>query len=274
MRKFVAALIVLFLVVGFAVLFTQGPDPVIPAKKVEPEVVKPVEVAPKQAWELAGVPDFPAIGDVRLKKKTFFNYILPLVTQENTRILSQREQLLSLSGKGTFSENEQALLNAVAKEYRLKTSFDEKWFQEALLRVDALPPSLALAQAANESGWGGSRFAREGNNYFGQWCFSKGCGLVPGSRTSGMNHEVQKFDDVGESVRAYIRNLNTHAQYASLRELRANARDSQMTVSGAYLAQGLGKYSERGGEYVDEIVRMINGNNLQRHDSQPTTAKL
>ncbi|WP_281648444.1 glucosaminidase domain-containing protein [Parendozoicomonas sp. Alg238-R29] len=232
------------------------------------EVSTPIaeKLVTKQAWELAGVPDFTAINDVKQKKQTFFSYILPMVEQENKEILAHRARLVALSHKEELAAEDKIWLSRIGGDYRLGNKLDSVWFAEMLLRVDVIPPSLALAQAANESGWGTSRFAREGNNYFGQWCFLKGCGLVPNSRTEGFTHEVRKFDDVNGSVRAYIKNLNTHAQYQSLRELRANARFNGMTITGAYIAQGLGKYSERGSVYVDEIVQMIHGNRLARFD--------
>ncbi len=219
-----------------------------------------------EAWEIAGVPDFTAITDVRAKKKQFFDLMLPLVQQENQRVAKQRERLRELSEKSQLSDSDKTWLTDLGRSYRLSGDPTSQWFDRMLLRVDTLPPSLALAQAANESGWGTSRFSRLGNNYFGQWCFSKGCGLVPSARTTGSAHEVQVFKSVGLSVRAYIRNLNTHNEYEALRELRANARYNNQTVTGAYLAQGLGRYSERGYAYIDELVSMINGNKLTRYD--------
>ncbi|MTI12738.1 glucosaminidase domain-containing protein [Sansalvadorimonas verongulae] len=232
----------------------------------EPDEPVVVKVTPKQAWELAGVPDFTAIQNVQEKKDAFFSYFLPMVEHQNRMILKHRSRLIALRANGTSSESEQAWLDTMGRIYRVPGVHDDAWFAEMLMRVDIIPPSLALAQAANESGWGTSRFAREGNNYFGQWCFTKGCGLVPNSRASGFSHEVRKFDEVSDSVRSYMHNLNSHREYQALRELRANAHTNNMTITGAYLAQGLGSYSERGYEYVDELVRMINGNRLARFD--------
>ena len=252
--------------IGVSLFMPEAPEPVAETASapVKPAVVKPT---PKQAWELAGVPDFTAIYDVREKKKAFFSYFLPLVEQQNEYILAHRGRLLVLSAQqGALTEKDAKWLTKMGRIYRVKGKPDNQWFAEMLLRVDVVPPSLALAQAANESGWGTSRFSREGNNYFGQWCFKKGCGLVPNSRSHGFTHEVRKFDEVSDSVRSYMHNLNSHREYQALRELRANARENRMIITGAYLAQGLGSYSERGYKYVDELVRMINGNNLARFD--------
>ncbi|MCL6271478.1 glucosaminidase domain-containing protein [Sansalvadorimonas sp. 2012CJ34-2] len=219
-----------------------------------------------EAWEIAGVPDFMAIKDVKQKKKKFFDYMLPLVEEENQRIIKQRNRILQLAGNISLSEHDKTWLKFIGRQYREEGEPSDKWFDDILEKVDMLPPSMALAQAANESGWGTSRFAREGNNYFGQWCFTEGCGLVPNSRKEGFTHEVKKFDDVQESVRAYLLNLNSHPQYEALRELRVNARDNNQVVTGPYLAQGLWKYSERGFDYVDEISRMMHKNNLVKLD--------
>ena len=124
----------------------------------------------------------------------------------------------------------------------------------------------ALAQAANESAWGTSRFATKGNNLFGQWCFSKGCGLVPRGRVEGASHEVAKFSSPFRSVRAYIQNLNRHPTYQELRDIRQEDRRGKDPLSGVDMAAGLLGYSERGQEYVDEIRAMIHYNNLTFYD--------
>ena len=140
--------------------------------------------------------------------------------------------------------------------------------QFALLRkrLDVVPPSLILARAANESAWGTSRFATKGNNLFGQWCFSKGCGLVPRGRAEGASHEVAKFSSPYRSVRAYIQNLNRHPTYQLLRDVRLEDRRENAPLSGLELAEGLRGYSERGEEYIEEIRAMIHYNNLEFYD--------
>ena len=126
--------------------------------------------------------------------------------------------------------------------------------------------TIALAQAAKESAWGISRFDRLGNNYFGQWCFVAGCGLVPEARNTGASHEVAAFKSVRESVRRYMNNINTHPAYADLRNRRASLRSEGNDISGLALAPALIRYSERGQEYVSELQAMIRGNELQQYD--------
>jgi len=138
--------------------------------------------------------------------------------------------------------------------------------KELLIRVDTVPPSLALAQAAVESGWGTSRFAVQANNLFGQWCYEKGCGLVPSQRNSGANHEVAKFKNVSDAVYSYTRNINTHRAYKDLRMSRAALRADDETVTGHILAEGLLRYSERGEDYVHELQAVIRINKLAPYD--------
>jgi len=135
---------------------------------------------------------------------------------------------------------------------------------QLLLRVDVVPASLVIAQAAKESGWGRSRFAREGNNNFGIWCFTRGYGMPPERRAEGRHHEVAMFDTVEEGVRYYVRTINSHIAYNDLRQMRAEARHQHRAFAGETLATGLLRYSERGLMYVDEIKSMIRYNQLQR----------
>ncbi|MEX0914821.1 MAG: glucosaminidase domain-containing protein, partial [Wenzhouxiangellaceae bacterium] len=150
----------------------------------------------------------------------------------------------------------------LAEEYDVDWERDDRLESVAMLerRVDAVPVSLALVQAATESGWGRSRFAVEGNNLFGHWCYRRGCGLVPERRNTGAAHEVAAFDSVSASVRRYLHNLNTHAAYAPLRAIRARLRDNGESPSAMALADGLTRYSERREEYVDEIKTVIRVN--------------
>jgi Bax protein len=131
--------------------------------------------------------------------------------------------------------------------------------------VDTIPASLVLAQAANESAWGTSRFARQGKNVFGIWCFRDGCGKVPNARAPGKRHEVASFDSVQDGVSYYLLLLNTHPAYAQLRSLRDEKRRVDEKPTGATLAEGLLRYSERGGAYVRELQAMIRVNQLQRY---------
>jgi Bax protein len=126
---------------------------------------------------------------------------------------------------------------------------------------------MALAQAANESAWGTSRFAKQGNNLFGQWCFTAGCGLIPQHRSEGKSHEVAKFSSPQASVTSYIHNLNSHSAYQEFRQIRASQRQQFNRLSGQQCVEGLLKYSSRGEEYIQELQAMIRVNKLHRYDT-------
>lgn len=211
------------------------------------------------------LPDFNAITETNAKKRAFFNYLRPHVQRENSRLRNLRQQLLVLAEKKQKNQrlniNEYAFLYSLYDEFRMDVAeSDPQMLQELLKRVDILPVSLVLMQAANESAWGTSRFAVEGFNFFGQWCFREGCGLVPLSRGEDQSHEVAKFDSPAQSIRSYFYNLNTFHTYESLREIRAKLRSERKPVRGEALAAGLGRYSERGDEYIAEISNMIRFN--------------
>ncbi|MGR0277916.1 glucosaminidase domain-containing protein [Marinomonas dokdonensis] len=221
-------------------------------------------------------PNFAEIVDVKERKKAFFNFLKPYVDEKNQLILQDRKLLKTfLNNKRKLTANEVKWISALRKSLKLevKESYSKADLNALLNRLDIIPVSLVLAQAANESAWGTSRFATMGNNYFGQWCFRKGCGLVPESRDDDADHEVRKFHDARESVFAYIDNLNRNAAYKSLRATRKTLRDNQESISGLALAEGLLSYSQRGEDYVDEIKGLIEYNKLWRfnHPSNPVT---
>jgi len=217
-------------------------------------------------------PDFASIDTVAVKKQQFFDFLEDYVMAENAKIAETRRELRSyvdIANSGVaFSQRERRWILQLAEHYDLDTSAlsDREIANELYLRVDKVPVSLALAQAANESAWGTSRFARQGNNIFGQWCYEEGCGLVPRRRLSGATHEVKKFDSIQESVNAYINNINTHPSYSYLRELRARMRDQNRPLDPLRLAMGLGSYSQRGDNYVDEVQNLIMQNQLTERD--------
>jgi len=217
-------------------------------------------------------PDFASIDTVAVKKQQFFDFLEDYVMAENANIAETRRELRSyvdIANSGVaFSQRERRWILQLAEHYDLDTSAlsDREIANELYLRVDKVPVSLALAQAANESAWGTSRFARQGNNIFGQWCYEEGCGLVPRRRLSGATHEVKKFDSIQESVNAYINNINTHPSYSYLRELRARMRDRNRPLDSLRLAMGLGSYSQRGDNYVDEVQNLIVQNQLTERD--------
>ena len=166
------------------------------------------------------MPDFAAIDHPAKRKEEFLVFLKPHVDQINGEIMAQREILeragMRLELGGTLTTTELVAVSVLAKRYRLAPVEPPTvaFVDQLLLRVDILPPSLVLAQAATESAWGTSRFARRGNAIFGQWCFSEDCGLVPMRRSDGKIHQVRRFKTVMDSVRAYFRNINTHPAYA------------------------------------------------------------
>lgn len=214
-------------------------------------------------------PDFSKHTDVKQKKQAFFDFLRPMVREENGKILRDREYLRELFDfymvEVKLPVQDQGWLENLAKEYRMKAfDYSQKEDRERLLRrVDIIPESLFLAQAANESAWGTSRFAISANNLFGQWCFTKGCGVVPSQRGAGETHEIQKFATVNDAVASYVRNLNSHNAYRKLRTERENLRSTGKILTGYALAIGLERYSARGNEYVEEIRSMISNNRLE-----------
>lgn len=200
--------------------------------------------------------EFRLDGDVgvQTKKETFFGLLNPVVEAENARIRETRERLKAARN----AAEPPGWVEGVAENYRIEWTGKE--WETLLKRVDKVPRELVLVQAANESSWGQSRFAQQGNNMFGQWCFTEGCGIVPAQRTAGLSHEVAAFDSVNEAVRAYLRNINTGGAYRELREIRWNARQNGEQPKATDLAAGLTRYSERGHEYIREIRAMIRVN--------------
>ncbi len=219
-----------------------------------------------------GVPNFGAIRDVQLRKKTFLDFLQPFVDAKNNEVRMQRRRLELIAAKlqrgQRLRQDENRFLWDLALDYEVKTDdlHDEGFIDRLLHRVDILPPSLVLAQAANESAWGTSRFAKEGNNFFGQWCYQEGCGLVPVRRRANASHEVKSFSSIEESVSAYFRNLNTNPGYQDLRLTRQALRSKEQPIDGISLTEGLERYSERGEAYVNDLQRMIYRNNLLNRD--------
>jgi Bax protein len=212
------------------------------------------------------LPDFTEYQDVHTKKLDFFEFLLPLVDEENERLLDLRRRLSYIYEHVRWDREigleDRRWLHDVIEEFRIGEAdiHSEEFWVTALQRVDAVPDHLVLAQAANESAWGTSRFAREGNNLFGQWCFRQGCGLVPNDRPDGASYEVARFESVSESVGSYMHNLNTGRTYQELREIRAEARSQGEEPDALAMAGGLMSYSERGEDYIEELRSMIRYN--------------
>lgn len=214
---------------------------------------------------VAELPDFAAIADVRQKKQAFFDFMRPMVRKQNALIGKEREFLETVyahfSLDHTLSDAERYRIGEIAQKYQFNPRvIDDSAIQELLIRVDTVPENMVLIQAANETGWGSSRFAKEGLNFFGQWCFRKGCGLVPLSRTEGLSHEVAKFDTVEDSVAAYLRNLNSNGAYEMFRAIRADVRAQGREPSAEELVYGLMSYSERKEAYIEELLQMLQHN--------------
>jgi len=200
---------------------------------------------------------------VPIKKQVFFRLMAPLVLMANEKVLDARQLV-------TEKDLADPQLIALAAEYKVipdrVTALDEKQRQELLARVDILPPSLVLAQAAEESGWASSRFTIEGNAFFGQWDFS-GKGMIPEKQRKELgNYGLARFDSPLASVEGYMLNINTHTAYQKLRTLRAKLRANGKLLTGIKLAGTLDKYSERGQAYIEGLKKMIRFNKLESVD--------
>ena len=242
-----------------------------PPKSLAPAVAEPYHAAAVTLGEVrASAPDFSNIRHTPDRKAAFFNYLLPLVHEANREVARERRWLgelgmQMLDGKALLPE-QRSELTFMEDRYNLKSRglYDAERVGQLLKRVDTVPAALVVAQAAKESGWGTSRFATEANNYFGIWCFYRGCGVTPLRRTSGLTHEVATFPSVRQSVRYYVRTLNTHIAYEGFREMRASKRFELEPIVGDELADGLLRYSERGLPYVREVQHIIRYNKLDR----------
>ena len=201
------------------------------------------------------------IESTKKKKSLFIKIVLPLILEENNRIKVDRKKLFRILNKNRNSEAEKKWLNSKFKQYGVLNND----LSTLKVRMDIVPVSLAIAQAAKESGWGTSRFAIEGNALFGQWTWS-GEGIKPAGVDSEEKHKVMKFKVLKASVRAYQRNLNTHGSYKEFRSERANMRDNDEELDSLILADYLDKYAATGKEYTKIIKQIIKQNNLQDFD--------
>lgn len=198
------------------------------------------------------------------RKRLFLEALLPLILGANESIWAKRERLLEAMRRRAEGEtlewSERAWLNSLAEDYGTGAG----QLEELLRRVDIIPPALALAQAAAESGWGTSRFARKGNALFGQRTWTQGAGLVPARRESGERHEVKTFEALPGSVAAYMKNLNRHPAYAAFRAKRAWMRESRGTINGYELAGTLNRYSEARRDYIEILRAIMRVNGLEQ----------
>ena len=201
--------------------------------------------------------DLDELQNTRLKKETFIKIVLPLVVAENERILADKGKLERVSVKKFTTDQEKQWLRQKLLEYKVKKGNIE----ELKIRMDIIPASIALAQAAKESGWGTSRFALEGNAIFGQWTWS-GKGIAPLDRESNKKHKILKFPILRASVKAYQNNLNTHKSYSKFREKRLIMREKNKNISGLELTETLNNYAQTGLEYTKILVQIIKQNRL------------
>ena len=207
------------------------------------------------------VPDFSKYYDIELKKKAFFKFLTPHIRVENNWLQKQRTKLLTLLESSQLPPSDRAWFTSLCTKFRVHCNNSLPIKLNALLgKVDILPESMVLMQAANESAWGTSRFARNNLNFFGQQCFKKGCGTVPLRRGKGQKQEVARFTSVRDSVHHYFMNINSFSRYQKMRMIRAQLRKEGKSVTGVALAGGLLPYSERGEFYVREIRQMIRHN--------------
>ena len=208
--------------------------------------------------------DLDELQNVKLKKETFIKIVLPLIVAENEKIIEDRSKLKTVIKKKMTTEAEKQWLRQKLLEYKVKNGKVE----ELLERMDIIPTSLALAQAAKESGWGTSRFALEGNAMFGQWTWT-GQGIEPLFKDKSKTHRVLKFPILRASVKSYINNLNTHKSYKKLREKRSDLRSKKTRIGGLKLSETLDNYAETGKEYTRVIAQIIKENRLA--DFEPVT---
>lgn len=201
------------------------------------------------------------IESTKKRKSLFIQIILPLILEENNRILVDRKRLFSILNKNKNSKDEIAWLNRKFKQYGVL----KKDVPTLKVRMDIVPVSLAIAQAAKETGWGTSRFALEGNALFGQWTWS-GDGIKPAGAENNSTHKVMKFKVLKASVRAYQRNLNTHSSYKDFRQTRAQLRDDNEKLDSLLLAEQLDSYAETGKEYTKILKQIIQQNSLKDFD--------
>ena len=211
------------------------------------------------------LPDFAAIEDIKTRKYLFFEFVYRRTRLANDRLLEIAAEIAELDANQLTSDEAERIAE-LAETYKI--TLQDGQYEIALVelkkRVKPVPPSLVLAQAANESAWGTSRFAKQAYNLFGHWCYSPGCGLVPAQRPRGASHEIRVFDRPRHSVAAYIHNLNSSRAYRDLRKIR----DENPKAMGIHLAKGLRSYSQKGDVYVREIQGMIKHNQLQVYDNK------
>tara|TARA_B100002051_G_C16736265_1_gene641416 strand:+ start:1463 stop:2653 length:1191 start_codon:yes stop_codon:yes gene_type:complete len=206
--------------------------------------------------------DLKKMKSTQKKKDTFIKIIMPLILSENNNILENRKKLFKILAKQSNTMGEKVWLKRRFKEYQI----EKEDIAELKLRMDIVPTSIAIAQAAKESGWGTSRFALEGNAMYGQWTWDKD-GIEPTNKDSNQEHKILRFPMLQSSVKAYMRNLNTHRGYREFRNQRADLRKTNKNISGLDLVKYLYNYAETGSEYVKILRKIITQNDLTDFDN-------
>ncbi len=201
------------------------------------------------------------IGNTKKRKDIFIKIVLPLIVKENNKIRVDRKRLFTILNKNSNTDIEKKWLEKKYKQYGVRKND----LSTLKVRMDEIPVSLAIAQAAKETGWGTSRFALKGNALFGQWTWS-GEGLKPKNADKGKDHKVMKFHSLQLSVRAYLRNLNTHSTYKDLRKARTELRNQNKPLDSIILSKHLDKYAETGSQYIEVLQKIIKQNNLKDFD--------
>ena len=206
--------------------------------------------------------DLKKIKSTQKRKETFIKIVMPLILDENNKILDDRKKLFKILSKASNTRGEKVWLKRRFKDYRVANED----ITELKLRMDIIPASLAIAQAAKESGWGTSRFALQGNAMFGQWTWGKD-GIEPSEKQKNEQHKILKFPMLRSSVKAYLKNLNTHRGYVEFRKERSLLRQNNKNISGLDLADYLYNYAKTGSEYVKILKKIIKQNDLTDFDS-------
>jgi len=205
-------------------------------------------------------------------RETFIPWFAEKVAKVNAKILTERDWLLTVyddwldSGDVSFTDWKKLAVLAKAYQVPLSEPVTEQEWYLLMFRVDIVPVSLVVAQAGNESAWGQSRFAREANNYFGQWCFRPGCGIVPKKRPAGKRYEVAKFSTPEASIESYERNLNTNAAYRPFRALRSTVRKTDKPLTGSAVVSSIANYNPSRGKYTRLIAQIIRKFDLEKYD--------
>ncbi len=216
----------------------------------------------------AGFPDtYYKIRDSKLKKSIFINTLLPKIRQAEKEILSDRAFVEKFFGKYLFTYSLKARYDMVrlikiSKKYRIKQMYNEA---EYLEKIDTIPVSLVLAQSAVESAWGDSRFAREGNNLFGEWTWGEK-GLIPEGRDENATHKLRIFETLDESIARYMLNLNRHRSYEGFRAMRAHKRAMGEPFTGLLAATQMTNYSQMREVYNRLLIKVIKGNNFMKYE--------